>query len=135
MPTVSIYLIRSAFIYLILGIGIGTLLLIDKGFSFAPQIWFLLPIHIELLLSGWLLQFLMGVAYWMFPKFITGKTRGNKNVAVTMFILYNLGMIALLSAHLVTELNSLLILGRVLHFSSISCFVFLIWSRITTYNR
>lgn len=135
MPTVSVFLIRTAFIYLLTGIGIGTALLIEKGVSFAPQIWLLLPVHIELLLSGWLLQFVMGVAYWMFPKFLTIKARGNTNIAIAMFVLYNFGMIVLISAHIWETKHSFFLFGRLLHLASIGCFIFLIWKRVTTYNR
>ena len=60
MPRLSIWFIRSALIYLALGFTFGALLLANKGFPIIPEIWRLLPAHIELLLVGWTLQLAMG---------------------------------------------------------------------------
>jgi hypothetical protein len=52
MPRLSIYFIRASLIYLPLGFTFGALLLAKKGLMLSPEIWVLLPIHIEFDLVG-----------------------------------------------------------------------------------
>jgi hypothetical protein len=49
-------------IYLLLGLTLRSLLLANKGASWAPWIWNLLPAHLEFSLLGWMAQLAMGVA-------------------------------------------------------------------------
>ncbi len=76
MPPWSVRLQRTAFVWLIAGFAVGAMLLGAKGlrWSVAWASW--LGLHTELLLAGWLLQFTMGVAYWMLPKHAVGAERG-----------------------------------------------------------
>ncbi len=67
MPKYAVWLIRISYVYLILGFTLGALLLINKATGFYPEIWLLLPAHIEIVLFGWIMQLVMGVAYWSFP--------------------------------------------------------------------
>ncbi len=67
MPTLSRWLIKSSLVYLILGVGVGGVLLAEKAIRFNAVLWQLLPLHIEWLLLGWMLQFAVGVACWILP--------------------------------------------------------------------
>lgn len=69
MPRISLCFVRASLGYLALGFTLGALLLWNKGVAFAPFVWRLLPLHIEASLVGWVVQLVMGVAYWMFPRF------------------------------------------------------------------
>jgi len=53
------------------------------------------PIHYELTIWGWLVQFVMGTAYWIFPRFLKGESRGSALPAWIMVCLYNIGLILL----------------------------------------
>ena len=44
------------------------------------MIWTLLPLHIEVVLVGWIVQLAMGVVYWM--------SRGNVALVVSVLVLY-----------------------------------------------
>jgi hypothetical protein len=68
MPVLSRWFIRTALIYLILGVTLGSLLLADKVLGFSGSLWGLLPLHIEWLLLGWTLQLAMGIAWWILPR-------------------------------------------------------------------
>ncbi len=76
MPAVSIWMIRSSLGYLSLGFSIGALLLFHKGIPILPPIWALLPSHVEFLLMGWIVQFVMGTAFWILPRSGRGPRRG-----------------------------------------------------------
>lgn len=71
MPRLSAWFTRAACIYLLLGFTVGGLLLWNKGLPIHPALWRLLPAHIEFLLLGWTVQLVMGVAYWILPRFRT----------------------------------------------------------------
>ena len=67
MPRLSRIAIRLALASLLLGAGIGAWQLSAPAFG-APRAWSLLPVHVELMLFGWLVQLAMGVAYWILPR-------------------------------------------------------------------
>ena len=69
MPKLSCWFIRAALLHLALGITFGMLILLHKATPFYPPLWRLLSLHIELLLFGWTVQLVMGVAFWIFPRF------------------------------------------------------------------
>lgn len=93
MPKYSIYFIKTAFIYFIFGTILGATILINKAYNFNSLIWNILPIHIEILFIGWFLQFILGVAYWIMPKYFSSKSYGNENLIKSSYILINSGLI------------------------------------------
>lgn len=95
MPRLSRYLIRSSFFNLWVGFGFATLILSHKGLPdvFPAYTWQWIPAHINLLLVGWMVQFALGVAYWIFPRLFDQLTeRGRTSAAVLSAILLNLGV-------------------------------------------
>ncbi len=93
MPRLSVWFVRASLLYLLGGITLGALMLADKGIPFYPAIIGYLPIHIEFLLVGWLLQLAFGVAFWILPRFGTGAPRGNERLVWAAFILLNAGVV------------------------------------------
>jgi hypothetical protein len=69
MPRLSVWFIRSALIYMLLGFTLGGPLLWHKGQPIHPVLWQILPARMEFLLLGWTVQLAMGVAYWILPRF------------------------------------------------------------------
>jgi hypothetical protein len=55
----------------------------------------LLPAHIEFLLFGWTVQLILGVGFWILPRFSPGEgrkpRRGREGLAWLAFFLLNLG--------------------------------------------
>lgn len=68
MPRTSAWYVRAALIYLALGWTLGALLLGVKGTGAVAGLWLLRPLHVELLLVGWMAQFAVGVATWILPR-------------------------------------------------------------------
>ena len=93
MPSQSVWMIRLSLFYLTITIVIGGLLLIHKSAPIHPSVWALLPIHYEMAVWGWMIQFVMGTAYWMFPRFLKGDPRGNSHTATLMVLLFNTGLL------------------------------------------
>ncbi|HEY53397.1 MAG TPA: cbb3-type cytochrome c oxidase subunit I [Caldilineae bacterium] len=90
MPRLSAWFIRTAMAYLALGITFGALLLWNKGLPLHPGIWRLLPVHIELMLVGWTLQLIYGIAFWILPRWRS--SRGNETPVWVAFWLLNGGI-------------------------------------------
>jgi hypothetical protein len=87
----SVWVIRTALVYLAGGFTLGALLLFHKGLPIAGALWRLLPLHVELLLLGWTVQLALGVAYWILPRWHTA--RRNEGLAVLAYVLLNLGVL------------------------------------------
>lgn len=134
MPTPSRWLIRISFLYLLVGMVIGAALLINKAYSLNPDIWLLLPIHIELLIFGWVIQFTMGTAYWILPRYLGGSSRGNSKLAGLMVVLLNAGITVVIVDRLASLVLPLALFGRILEATAIILFIALHWQRIVTYN-
>ncbi len=90
MPRLSVLLVRSALLYLALGLTLGMLLLWNKGIPLHPLVWRLLPAHMEFLLMGWTVELAMGVAFWILPRWQT--QRGDVRPVWAAFVLLNLGI-------------------------------------------
>jgi hypothetical protein len=90
VPRLSCWFIRAALFYLFSGFTFGSLLLFHKGIPIHPLLWRLLPVHIEFLLIGWTVQLIMGVGFWIFPRF--WRSRGNEKPAWLAFGLLNIGV-------------------------------------------
>lgn len=67
MPITSRTLIKASIAYLILGAVLGALLFVNRWVPLEPRIVTLRVSHIQFLIVGWLTQFIMGVAWWLFP--------------------------------------------------------------------
>lgn len=91
MPRLSVLMIRVALLYLGVGFLFGGLLLFNKGIPLEGSIWRLLPVHVELLVFGWMFQFVMGVAFWIAPRFSTEPRYGHVILAQFAFVLLNIG--------------------------------------------
>src|SRR5574341_695886 len=92
MPLLRVFFIRTALIYLSLGFTIGGLMLFNKGLTIMPAVWNLLPAHIEFLLIGWIIQLILGVVFWILPRFSQGPPRGKEEIAWLSYLLINAGI-------------------------------------------
>lgn len=134
MPLISRLLIRCSFIYLLLAMMMGAILLIHKAWPLYPAAWQLLPLHIETAIFGWIIQFTLGTGYWMLPRFLKGPQRGSPPLAYLMVIALNVGILLTLSASLFQSEMPLMILGRLLELLAVILFISLHWNRIVTYR-
>jgi hypothetical protein len=130
MPRLSIWFIRTSLVYLVLGFTFGGLLLINKGFPLYPYLWSLLPSHIEFVLFGWTVHLVMGMAFWILPRFSKPPVRGNENLAWGAFILINAGIWSLVLASFGPGGQWVTLAGRVVEAIGILAFVIHAWPRV-----
>lgn len=135
MPAQSVWMIRGSLVYFSAAILAGGLMLVQKAVLIDGSIWSLLQIHIELALFGWLIQFVMGTAYWMLPRFLKGPKRGSEKAAWFMVLLWNAGIWFYILSHLKILPAGGFLFGRILELSAVVCFIYLHWNRIVPYKR
>lgn len=91
MPTLSRWCVRAALAYLVSGMAMGSwMLIVQARRGYGPGApW--PALHAHLLLVGFLLLLIFGVAFWMFPK--VGGRRGGRDLGWVAFGLLNAGLL------------------------------------------
>lgn len=95
-----------------MGFSLGAVLLVAKAGFLAPLPPWFRAVHAEVLLFGWFVQLVLGVAWWIFPRHIEGHPRGDRRVMPAAFVLLNGGLV-LYVAGLATSSIPATFLGRV----------------------
>ena len=125
MPRVSAWFIRASLCHLVAGFAIGALMLASKGLSITMGVWALRAVHIEMLLVGWMIQLVMGVAVWIFPRMgLRLAPRRSVVSAWVAFALLNSGVL------LVSISPSLFAVGRLLEAAAAASFAAHLWGRV-----
>jgi len=127
-------MIKASMLYMFAGFVIGALILISKVYPEYSSVWSLLLIHIEVSIFGWVIQFTMGTAYWILPRYLKTKSRGNPKLALAMVGMLNLGILLNLASYIEMVSSSATILGRIFEIGAVILFVFLHWNRAVSYN-
>lgn len=130
MPRLSQWMVRTAFIYLLLGFTIGALMLANKGVPLHPALWQWLPAHIEFLLFGWIVQVAMGVAFWILPRYWKRPRRGNETLVYIAFVLLNVGIWVVVLGSIWFRSRWGILAGRLLEISAVFFFALHAWKRI-----
>ena len=128
MPRLSCWFVRLALLHLALGVTVGGLILFHKGRPLHPLLWRLLPLHIEVLLFGWIVQFVMGVGFWIFPRF--WRSRGNVKPAWAALVLLNGGVWLAGLGPVVGAPAMIILLGRLAEAGAVLAFLIHAWPRI-----
>lgn len=127
-------LVKTSIIYLVVGVSIG--ILIQLGYRYHPLRWalFLRTTHVHLLLIGFVLQMIMGVGVWMFPRrkeppYWTPELQG-----LILYVLLNTGIITRTIGEPFRNRWAwaywLWVLGSIIQVMSILYFVVLVYPRI-----
>ncbi|MGE5926888.1 MAG: hypothetical protein ACM357_06020 [Gemmatimonadota bacterium] len=123
MPLASRIFLRLALIHLVVGSTLGAWLLAAKGGWPASAPAMFRSAHIEMLLAGWLLNLIMGTAYWILPRHATGPARGRAGPVVFALVAVNAGVLAAGCA-------GWLVGGRALEVLGAAAFALHAWGRV-----
>lgn len=135
MPGPSRWMIRASLVYLIAGIVTGALMLVHKAIPLYSGLWLLLPVHIEIVIFGWIIQLTMGTGYWILPRYLEGPPRGNRRLAWMMPVVYNAGILAVICSRFGLLTGFWATGGRVLEVLGVVLFITLHWKRIVSYRK
>jgi hypothetical protein len=135
VPRLSVWIIRTALLYLGVGFTLGAMILFQKGVPYAGSVWRLLPVHVEFLLIGWTLQLAMGVAFWILPRFILGAPRGDERLVWLAYALLNAGVLNVALGQWLRAPDVIPLLGRAAEVLAAVAFAFHAWPRIKPHGR
>ena len=136
MPRLARWFIKAGLLYFVIALMTGVLLQARTEIDLPTWVSTLNPIYIHLLAVGWITQLIIGVAYWMFPKFTKEQPRGSETLGWATFVLLNVGLILrIISEPRVTmraepDLGWMLAVSAVLQTGAGWLFVINTWSRV-----
>ena len=136
MPPLTRWFIKTSLVYFILALAVGLVLAVQGIWSLSLRLAGMFPVYIHLLVEGWLTLLIMGVVFWMFPKYTHDRPRGSEALGWATYILVNVGLIIrVISEPINTQQPAmlwgwLLVTAAVLQWSGGMAFVANTWSRV-----
>jgi cbb3-type cytochrome oxidase subunit 1 len=134
VPTLSVWCVRMALLYLGLGFTLGAIMLSSPAIGFAPAILRLRPLHAEIMLLGWMAQLAFGVAYWILPRLHGSRPRGSEPLAWLSLALLNVGVLTAGLGQTLNAPTSISVLGRVAEALAVCAFAIQAWPRARAYT-
>jgi len=92
MPPLTRWFVKTSLVYFVLALIVGLLLAVGPIVPVLSSTG-LFPIYIHLLVFGWLTQLIIGVAFWMFPKYSREKPRASESLGWATYGLLNMGLL------------------------------------------
>lgn len=93
MPLLTRFAVRTSLLYLVAALSLGLLLALEGSVALPVVVRSLAPVYFHLFMVGWVMQLIMGVAYWMFPKWSPTRPRGYERLAWTSYVGLNAGLL------------------------------------------
>ena len=93
MPTLTRWYVKTSLIYLVAGLALGLMLALAQVVDLPPLLSASGPLYFHLFLVGWITQLIMGIVFWMFPKYSKQRPRGNESLAAITYGLLNSGLV------------------------------------------
>lgn len=136
MPLLSRTFIKAGLIYFVVGLAAGVLLVAQPILKLPSVLGLIYPVYIHLLMVGWVMQLIMGVVYWMFPKYSKAQPRRSEKLGWVVFGLLNAGLVLRALGEPLNTVRPELHIGWVLVISAVLQllagwgFVINTWSRV-----
>lgn len=135
MPLASVWLVRMSLLHLAAGGTLGAMYLSWKAYGWFPFVTGHRQVHVEEMLVGWMVQLVIGVAFWILPR--TEGTLGfqQSKLIWVVFALLNAGVIAAAwgsAPHYPAWVSPT---GRALEMAAAALFAFHAWNRQRPYTR
>ena len=136
MPTLTRWFIKTALVYFAVALLMGIATQAAVILPFPPTITALRPVYTHLLMVGWVTQLIIGMAYWMFPKYSQAHPRGSERLGWATYVLLNAGLLLrvvvepLMTTQSGNGLGWLLAISAVLQFLAGWAFIINTWGRV-----
>lgn len=127
MPGRSVWLIRAALAHLVLGFTVGAVLLVHKAVPLAAGLWALRPLHVELLLFGFVVQLAFGVALWILPRRAAPRDEHRSRWVAGALLNAGVWLVGLGGA---LGLGALVLAGRLAEAGAVAAFAGEVWPRV-----
>ena len=111
MPPLVRRYIKTSFVFLLLGLGLGGYLIVAQFVVGMYPSRLLVTAHVHLLLVGFMLTIVMGVATWMFPRPAQGDARYRPELAEAVYWLITCATALRAAAELLLALTGAVWLG------------------------
>jgi heme/copper-type cytochrome/quinol oxidase subunit 1 len=128
--------IKTAIAFLVLGLAIGTRILIRREIFLQPPNPYEVSAHTHAILVGFVMMMILGVALWLFPRAERGEQRYDPRLAAAAYWLITIGTAARVASELARAysaalwLRSTVVTGGLAQFAGIALFFFTMWLRI-----
>ena len=139
MPPIARTYVKAAFVYFVVAFLLGGLMMLDRWLGFGRWLKVVYLSQLHLLVVGWITQLAIGVAYWIFPRFLKEQNpqpRGSDALAWAVLVGLNAGLLL----RFIIEpfylmgpqpwLAALMALSGVLQALAAVGFAWLVWGRI-----
>lgn len=135
MPLLSRWSVWLALVYLVAGSVLGGAMLVAKaGVSMPAPLWTMWPVHGEIMLFGWVFQLVVGVGYWILPRYSVAPIRGRLTAPIAALVGLNAGIV-LTAAGLAVGTTPLTVAGRGLEVLAVAAFFLHAWPRVRRAGR
>jgi cbb3-type cytochrome oxidase subunit 1 len=119
MPSLTRWFIKISLVYLVTALLIGAALVGRSLWSLPPFLTAMRPIYFHLFMVGWVFQLILGVIYWMFPKYTRENPHGSEGLWQATFWLLNAGLLLRLVAEPMHTLSVRPVWGWLLALSAV----------------
>jgi hypothetical protein len=96
MPPIARTYVKAAFLYFVAAFLLAALMMLDRWLNFSRWLKLIYLSQLHLLVVGWITQLAIGVAYWIFPRFLKEQAtqpRGSDALAWGVLVCLNLGLL------------------------------------------
>lgn len=128
--------IKTAIAFLVLGLAIGTRILIRREIFLQTPGPYEVSAHTHALLVGFVMMMILGVALWLFPRAERGEQQYDPRLAAAAYWLLTVGTAVRVAGELARSsfgsmwLRSAIVVGGLAQFAGIALFFFTMWPRI-----
>lgn len=93
MPTITRLYVKTSLLYLVAALLLALLFGLAQAITLPPLLAAAGPVYFHLFLVGWVTQLIMGIVFWMFPKYSKEHPRGSERLALATYGLLNAGLL------------------------------------------
>ncbi len=128
--------IKTAVLFLILGLAIGTWIIARREFALEYPSTYIVSAHTHALLVGFMIMMILGVALWMFPRPDKSDKRYSPLFAESSYWLLTIGTAGRVVGELLRTqshdlwLRSAIVIFSILQVVAIVLYFYTMWSRI-----
>lgn len=136
MPPITRTFIKTGLLYFVTALLASLLVAGYLPLGLPAWVAGLSPVYFHLFMVGWVTHLIIGVAFWMFPKFTKAQPRGSESLAWAVYALLNSGLLLRVVAEPLQSVQPgplwgwLLVLSAGLQWLGGLCFVVNTWPRV-----